>query len=436
MRMRLFVIFACTLATAASGAAAQRGGRGGAAPQTIFVTDTTLIDGTGAPPRPHTTIVIRDGKIADLTTGELIDATAGETVIDGAGRFAIPGLIDAHVHLGGSTWQQRSDQLKQALEGGVTAVFDLAGDTRINGDLARATETGEIEGPHIFYCALMAGPPFFTDPRVLDASRGYTPGEAPFMRAITPDTDIVRAVAMAKGTGATALKLYAALDATEVARISAEAKAQGLRIVAHATVFPAKPSDVVAAGATLLAHAAYLVWEGSPATPEYQKRASGDFAHVAPDAGPVEAVLEDMKRRGTALNPTLWVFAEGQPKDALSDQRIAWQNAVTTRAAALGISIVAGTDGLLGRGAGALPNLHRELELLVHGAGLTPMQAIQSATINAARVMGADTAIGSIAVGKTADVLLLSANPLDDIAHTRDIVSVIARGRVVARPAK
>ena len=142
-------------------------------------------------------------------------------------------------------------------------------------------------------------------------------------------------------------------------------------------MFPAKPSDLVAAGVTMLAHAAYLVWEGSPPTADFTKRANGDFAGVPVDSAAIEHVLEGMRDRHIALNPTLWIFAEGLPKDDLSAQRIAWMYAVTKRAAALGVSIVAGTDHVIDAARDPLPIIHRELEQLVSGAELTPMQALQ-----------------------------------------------------------
>jgi hypothetical protein len=84
--------------------------------------------------------------------------------------------------------------------------------------------------------------------------------------------------------------------------------------VAHGTVFPAKPSDLVAAGVNMLAHAAYLVWEGSPPSSEFQKRARGDFAGVPPASPAIEKLLQAMRDKDVALNPTLWIFAEGQAK--------------------------------------------------------------------------------------------------------------------------
>ena len=399
-------------------------------PADLVVRDVTLIDGRGAPPRAHVDLIVRDGRIAAIEPGAQTPPDA-DLVVNGAGLFAIPGLFDAHVHLSPSPWDERAVELHQVLAGGVTSVYDVAGDVRETSDFARAVAAREIDGPSIDYCALMAGPAFFSDPRVVASSLGYRPGDAPWMRAVTPETDMVRAVAEARGSGATAIKLYAALDAAAVRRIADEAHRQGVRLVAHATVFPARPGDLVEAGVTMLAHAAYLVWEGSPVSADFTKRALGDFEHVKPDSPPIEHLLESMKARGVALNPTLWIFAEGPSShDPEAPARRAWQSAVTRRAAELGVTIVAGTDALLDRGSG-LPTLHDELRLLVADAGLTPMQAIESATFNAAKTIGVDRDRGSLEPGKAADMVLLAANPLDDIRNTTKIRHVLKDGRLV-----
>jgi imidazolonepropionase-like amidohydrolase len=403
---------------------------------TSYIPRVTLIDGSGGPARPNTYIGIQDGRISSVRTvpsNTFVDFGPGTKVLTSEREhiYAIPGLIDAHVHLTGSPRTRAIDQLKATLQGGVTRVFDLAGDARTTGDLAKASAAREFDGPTIYMTALMAGPAFFTDPRVLQASQGFEPGKAPWAQAITADTDIVKAVADAKATGAIAIKLYAALDATLTRKIADEAHRQGLKVVAHAAVFPAKPSDLVSDGVDLLAHSAYLVWEGSPATPDYTKRARGDFDHVAPDSPAIDAVLDGMHSKGLALNPTLWIFAEGLARDDMTAARVAWSTAVTTRANARGVSIVAGTDSMIDPARDPLPLLHRELDLLVNGAGLTPLQAITAATGNAARAMGIDATRGTIAVGKAADLVLLSADPTTDIRNTRRIRMVIKDGRVV-----
>ena len=410
-------------------AAQQRCLRTSATLTSLVISDVTLIDGSGGTPRPHVDIVVRNGRVAEIVPAA---SSGGDLVVNARTLFAIPGLFDAHVHLSPSPLNQRIDDLRQVLHGGVTGVFDLAGDLRETSDLARMAIAGDIQSPTIFYAALVSGPAFFADPRVVGSSLGFQPGAAPWAQAITPDTDMVRAIASARGTGATALKLYAALDGDQVRRIADEGRRQGLRLVAHATVFPAKPSDLVAAGVNMLAHAAYLVWEGSAPTTDFTKRASGDFAHVRATAPEIERVLQAMHERDVALNPTLWIFEQGPASgDAVSSVRTAWMHAVTRRAAELGVPIVAGTDDMLDTARDPLPTIHRDMEVLVSGAQLTPMQALLAATRNAARAIGVDSARGTIDPGKAADIVLLSANPAQDVSNTRKIRYVIKDGRIV-----
>ncbi len=393
----------------------------------LLIQNITLIDGTGAAPRSAVDIVLRDGRVASVApTGE---ATADLT-LNGRGLFALPGLTDAHVHLSGMPWAERAEQLRRMLQGGVTMVYDVASDLRNTSDLARAALVGEIQSPTIHYAALFAGPAFFTDPRVVATSRGYRPGEAPWNREIAPDTDLVRAVAEARGAGATSLKLYAALDGATVRRIGDEAKRQNVRLIAHSTVFPAKPSDLIAAGVKMLAHTAYLVWEGSPPTPDFPKRARGDFAGVPADGPVMTSLLRSMRDNDVTLNPTLWIFAEGHGKDDMSNLRTPWMNAVTRRAQEMGVTIAAGVDSLFEAG-DPLPLIHKEMEVLVRGAGLTPLQAVTSATKGAAHAIGVDDVRGTVAVGKIADLLLVDADPSVDIHNTRRIRYVIKDGRIV-----
>ncbi len=396
-------------------------------PATLLIHNVTLIDGNGGAPKPGVDVFVRAGRIAGFAKPD------GETptqTVEATGLFLLPGLTDAHVHLSGNLWAESAAELKKVLQGGVTAVFDVAGDTRTSGDLARAQLAGEIESPTIYYSALFGGAAFMADPRVAASSIGYKPGEAPWNRTIDANTDMALAVAGAKGTGATAIKLYAALDAPTVKRIGDEAKRQNIRLIAHSATFPAKPSDLIASGVKYLAHAAYLVWEGMPPSTDFTKRAQGDFAAVPADGPVMTRVLQAMKDNDVALNPTLWILAEGPGKADPSGLRTAWQNLVTARAQALGVTIAAGVDSLMSS-SDPLPLIHKEMAMLVTGAHFTPLQAITAATRGAARGIGVDDVRGTVAPGKTADLVLVGADPSVDIRNTRDIRYVIKDGKVV-----
>jgi imidazolonepropionase-like amidohydrolase len=396
------------------------------ASSTVALTHVTVIDGTGAAPRPDQTVILDGARIADLfpTGGRPLPSDA-ET-LDLRGRYVIPGLIDTHVHLAtdpsdGDRRAAVEQRLRNALHGGVTSVRDMAGDGRALADLSRAALTGEIESPAIYYAALMAGPEFFTDARVRLAARGVAPGTAPWLRSVTAATSWPMAVAEAKGTGATAIKVYAAVSAAVLRPLVAEAHRQGMKVWAHATLFPARPSEVVRAGVDVVSHASMLVWEGMPVVPSFGQAGRPDSS-IRPDDSRVMALLRLMAQRKTILDATLFVMGD-------SKAQAAWSAAVTREAWKLGVPITAGTDSIGVDTAGALPIIHEELRLLVEQAGLTPMAAITAGTRNGARAIGIEATHGTIAVGKAADLIVLSADPMADIGHTRDIVWVFHGGR-------
>ncbi len=396
------------------------------APPVAALTHVTVVDGTGAPPRSDMTLVLRDGRIAALFPSGGDTIPAGASVEDLTGRYLIPGLIDTHVHLATDpSGQDRRDVeervLRNALHGGVTTVRDMAGDARRLADLARSALVGDVESPAIYYAALMSGPTFFDDPRVLDASRGVPPGAAPWARAVTARSDWRQVVAEARGTGATGIKVYAAVSAQVLRPLVAEAHRQGLRVWAHAALFPARPSEVVAAGVDVVSHASLLVWEGVPVLPDYHERTRPNPV-VAPDSPPIKALLDLMVRRRTMLDATLFVVADREEQEA-------WSAAVVHEAWKKGVPITAGTDSLGSDKPGALPEIHEELRLLVERAGLTPLAALTAATLNGARALGIERSRGTIAPGKAADLVVLSADPATDIRHTRDIVCVFRDGR-------
>jgi imidazolonepropionase-like amidohydrolase len=392
----------------------------------------TLIDGTGSPARRNVSVAIRNGRIEDVFETGARALPPGTETVDLRGRWLIPGLIDAHVHLGtdpsGSDGAAVTGQLRRALRGGLTTVRDMAGDARVLAGLARATRVGDLEGPDVYYSAIWAGADFMTDPRVRSSTRGTRPGVEPWMLAVSDSTDWRIAAAEARGSGARGIKLYADVSRADVGRAAAAAHDRGLRVWAHATLFPARPSDLVAAGVDVLSHAPLLAWEAVDALPDYRARYAAPFDRVSPAAPAIDALLRRMAERGTLFEPTLFVFSGEERNRQVAD----WAVAVTRRASAAGVAIVAGTDGMLGEGTDAPPNLHRELELLV-GAGLTPLEAIQAGTLNAARALGIAREAGAIRPGLAADLVVLGADPLADIRNTRHIERVFKRGTEVRR---
>jgi imidazolonepropionase-like amidohydrolase len=396
----------------------------------------TLIDGTGAGPQSGRTILIQGKEILSVFPDGARPIPDSATVEDMTGRWVIPGIIDAHVHITGAAPDAAGYEkfLRWMVEGGVVAIRDMAGDSRVLSGLARSAMLDELVAPDIRYCALMAGPTFFAeDGRVASTSAGVLVGAASWMRAVDHTTDIPMAVAEAKGTGATALKLYANLPADIVASLTAEAHRQGLLVWAHATVFPTRPSQEAADGVDVLSHAAYLVWEAAPHVPQdYTVRARGDFEHIRPDDPRILAVLDSMKARGEILDATLRVFedSEAHDPDHVGKGIAAWSAAVTRIAHQRGVLVDAGTDHQ-GAPGDTVPGIHREMASLVEHAGFTPVEAIGAATRVAAMAMGLEATHGTVSAGKVADLVVLAADPTKDIRNTRTIVEVWKHGRRV-----
>jgi imidazolonepropionase-like amidohydrolase len=405
-------------------------------PATVL-TGVTIIDGTGAAPRASMTIVMRDGLIADLHPDGARPIPQGADVHDGSGQWAIPGLIDAHVHVATDpTGPDRRDRverrLRNAVRGGVMAVRDMGGDARVLADLARAAATGQIESPVIRYSAIMAGPEFFDDPRVRASSAAVPMGTAPWARAVTDATDYAQVVAEARGSGATGIKLYADLDSTRIARLAREARRQGVAVWAHAAMALATPSAIAAAGVAVMSHAVLLTREVTPPTAPGSGRVPFDYSVGPADPG-IALAIASIARNGVIFEPTMFVFRAppGSPDTSLARRREQRAGEFTHALRRAGVRIVAGTDGLGGDANGDMPNLHEELALLVERGGLTPMEALVSATSTGAEVLGLPETRGTIAIGKAADVVVLRADPVLDIRNTRAIATVFQRGRPV-----
>lgn len=407
-----------------------------AAKPPIVYDGVTVIDGTGAAAKPGMAIIARDGRIDSIVPsaqwkkrlGAKLAATA--QVIDLHGDYALPGLIDSHVHLATSpdpVFEQA--ELRRFIYSGVTTVRDMAGDTRALGWLARQTMLHQMAGPDIYYAALMAGPQFFHDPRTIAAAQGATPGAVPWMQAMTDDTDIPLAVARAKGTSATALKLYADMPGELDAKITAEAHRQGLLVWGHAATFPATPKEVVDAGEDVVSHACMLAYQVSnPIPPEYHHRAPVDADKFANGTSLLDPLFADMKARHTILDATIYVYKamwkETPPNAPPPYCKTELAARITAAAHKAGIEISTGTDADSDWDK-PLPSVYDEIDLLVKSAGFTPMQAIHSATLVGAKTVGQEKNMGSLEPGKRANILFVSKDPLTDIDNLRSTVLTV-----------
>jgi imidazolonepropionase-like amidohydrolase len=414
---------------------------GGAAPaaRTVY-RHAALIDGTGAPVKRDMAVIVEGERIAAVLPDRQLTRRrlAGARLVDLSGRFLLPGLIDSHVHLATPPDRPRAlAVLRRDLYGGVTAVRDMADDLREIGWLARSARDSAIPAPDIFYAALVAGPSFFDDPRTKAAAKGAVAGKVPWMQSVAPGADIRAIVAAAKGTGATALKIYANLDGPTVAALAREAHRQGLKVWAHAMVFPATPAEVIAAGPDSVSHVCYLAYQAMERRPDsYQHRFPVDPALFAGGDNPAMARLyAAMRRRGVLLDATLYVYPaagrveRGRGKPPYCTLELA--SKLANQAWRSGVAISAGTDAEAPRES-LWPALIEEMERLGR-AGLPPLEVIRAATLTGARAAGQQRDMGSVAPGKLANLVVLSSDPTESLANLRSVVMTVKRGREYER---
>lgn len=430
--MRLGVLCCCLLLLPFAATAQE--------PQRTVYRNAVLIDGTGAPARPGTSVVVEGERIVAV----LPDAKAkaqitdkGTQVVDLHGQYVIPGLIDTHVHLATPPdADEAKKNLRRQLYSGVTAVRSMADDVRSVAELSRQALVGEIPSPDIHYAALMAGPGFFKDPRTIAVTRGRTPGQTPWMQAIDDNTDLVLAVAMARGTSADGIKLYADMPGPLLAKITAEAHRQGIPVWAHAAVFPAMPADDIAAGVDVISHSCPLAYEASAHKPaSYHERTPVDEAPFEDGAMPaaVTDLFASMATRGIILDATNLVYVrhveeyakekKGAPPRCSAELTLR----LTTQAFKQGVAISSGTDGDNPDQA-PFPSLYDELDLLAGPVGMPPMDVMRAATATAARALGQEKTMGTIEPGKLANLVVLAQDPLADIDHLRSVTETVKRG--------
>lgn len=215
------------------------------------------------------------------------------------------------------------------------------------------------------------------------------------MQAITPDTDLTIAVALARGTYAAAIKVYADLDAATVAAVTAEAHRQGIAVWAHATVFPAAPGEVVAAGVDSVSHVTLLAFE-NPAEPlsSYKTKPAVDHDRFAAGDDPrLAALFAEMRRRGTVLDATasMWTSDELKGDTAESAERARRNTelaaAVTAQAHRAGVGVCTGTDFETDPD-DPFPALYGELAFLVDRCGMSAADVLRAATLVGAKAAG------------------------------------------------
>ncbi|WP_084407345.1 amidohydrolase family protein [Aestuariibacter salexigens] len=335
------------------------------------------------------------------------------------GHYVLPGLFDMHVHLATSpsSYDNIADvkrRLSFLAKGGITGVRDMAGDVRQLGYLSRQALLDEITSPNIYYSALMSGISFFDDPRTHSSSRGLTPGEIPWMRAVNEQTDFDLIVAQAAGSGASGIKLYADLESHIARAILEAAEAQQVPTWGHAAVIPVLPHELVSAGIDSVSHATLLAWSSTNEKPKSGKERYTDF-EIDLDAPVFKALINDMASKQVFLDPTLTTFKDHKSKHVYS-------NGIRAAKAAheSGVLFVVGTDSWVDY-YGDTPPLIEEMLALNTEVGLTPMETIQAATINSAKLLKINAHTGSIEEGKKADLIVVSGNPLENLNQLKSV---------------
>ncbi|MGE5925868.1 MAG: amidohydrolase family protein [Gemmatimonadota bacterium] len=370
-----------------------------AAPAPLAIVDVTVVPMDRERLIPHQTVIIRDGRIAQIGAVARVRVPPGARRIDGRDRFLLPALTDMHVHL-------READLDAYLASGIGTVRNMWGHDAVT-RLRREIEAGTRRGP-----------------RIHSASPGLdgTPPQWPATVIVT-EADSAAAAVQRESERADAweyIKVYSRLSPAVFDAIMREVRARKLVAVGHVPL----AVDVRHALASGLRSVEHLTG--------YDRAVSrggrgGTWAWIDADTAHFAPLIEATLRAGAWNCPTLAIYT------ALARQHSPEERAAVARhrrrfvrqLVSAGAPILAGSDaGIQVVAPGT--SLHDELRELV-AAGLTPFEALRTATVEPARFFE-DPAAGAVRPGANADLLLLDANPLDDVTNAARIAAMILRG--------
>jgi imidazolonepropionase-like amidohydrolase len=388
---------------------------------------------------PQQTVLVRADQIVAMGEAAAIEVPRGARVIDGRGKYLLPGLIEMHTHL------TREEDLLLYVALGVTTVRNMWG-TPLHLGWRERIERSSLIGPTIY----TAGPIVDGDPPVHDGSL-----------VVRSEAEAERAVRFHRQAGYDFLKIYSRLSAPVFEQLLKSARNEGLPVSGHV------PRAVglrraIDAGMSSIEHldafSEALQAEGSPVGGRWDGPSRDRKIDFVDEAG-IAPLVRQIHERGTFLCPTRNLLNQSAPiSDILARfqrpemryvpgfDRAIWRPwrepseedaARNKREISFADTLIRALHQgkarlLLGTDAGnplVIPGftVHEELELLVR-AGLTPYEALRTATLEAAELLRASAKVGTVAVGKRADLLLLEGNPLSDVSQSARIAGVMARG--------
>jgi imidazolonepropionase-like amidohydrolase len=410
----------------------------------------TLIDGTGDPPKPNAVIIINGNKVVAVTNEteyhdryyySLINnnESARVNILNLTGKYVIPGLFDMHSHVAGvrkNSYNQNFSEnaLEMLLDYGVTTIRSPTGPTNESIALKHNVSKGNIEGPEMFTAGVL-----LNDPQI----------PIPFVEAqISTEEQAREEVRLQAEAGVDFIKLYVGLPPNLVKAAIDEAHSQGIRVIGH--LYMTSWTDAANLGIDALTHGVpvnpFLLPSGEKRE-QFLENGGGPFDHflwldlVDLNSTEIKEMINALVENDIPVDPTLSIYeamlksdGDDDDDDAFSDpqNQLRWAKVLQLTKIMYdnGVQILSGTDipnfGLI---PGA--SLHNELELLAE-AGIKPLEVIEIATNNGATALGIDDRVGTIQPEKQADMIILSANPIENISNTKEIEAVLVDGRFVS----
>jgi imidazolonepropionase-like amidohydrolase len=375
----------------------------------IAITDVTIIDVHDGSAKREMTVLISGNRITAVGSSKEIPIPKQVRVIDGRGRFLIPGLWDMHVHSDGD-----EHALRMMVDWGITGARDMGGDLTKLTEARRHIANQDWTGPRL----VIAGPRLMGPPTEADKDVWivHSPEEAR------------RALDSLARQHVDFIKVHDDLARDTYLAIASAAKANGLPFVGHvpSSITPAEASDL---GQKSIEH---LEFVPKSCLALFHPHDDAE-ASVPPgcDTESIGTLMQRFVQNGTWLDPTIQSFRYWAPTQW--DAIFAGFKKITVQIRRAKVLILTGTDWSTSlQEKGSLPgaSLHDELALLAD-AGFSSTEVLRAATLSPALFLGLSDSLGTVERGMIANLVLLEANPIEDIHHTRGIVAVLLEGRII-----